>query len=158
MRRVIILMVNGERHELTVRPGRTLVDVLRRDLGLTGTKEGCDVGECGVCTVLLDGVPVRGCLTLAIDVRGREVTTVEGLMQDGRLHPIQEAFVRVGAIQCGFCTPGAILVAKALLDETPHPTEAEIREALSGNLCRCTGYGKIIEAVQAAARVLAGSG
>jgi carbon-monoxide dehydrogenase small subunit len=151
VKRAVSLVVNGERHDLLVRTDRTLLEVLRRDLRLTGAKEGCEVGECGVCTVLLDGVPVRACLTLAVDVRGREVTTIEGLASDGRLHPVQEAFVREGAIQCGFCSPGMILVAKALLDEVPIPTENEVRQAISGNLCRCTGYQKIISAVLRAA-------
>lgn len=151
MKRPVSLIVNGESHDLLIRPDRTLLEVLRRDLRLTGTKEGCEVGECGVCTVLLDGVPVRACLTLAVDVRGRAVTTIEGLASDGRLHPVQEAFVREGAIQCGFCSPGMILVAKALLDEVPAPTEEVIRHAISGNLCRCTGYGKIVSAVLRAA-------
>ena len=151
MKRAVTLTVNGEPQDLLVRPDRTLLDVLRRDLRLTGAKEGCDVGECGVCTVLLDGVPVRACLTLAVDVRARQVTTIEGLASHGRLHPVQEAFVREGAIQCGFCSPGMILVAKALLDETPTPTEEAVRQALSGNLCRCTGYGKIVSAILSAA-------
>ena len=151
MKRAVTLTVNGEPQDLLVRPDRTLLDVLRRDLRLTGAKEGCEVGECGVCTVLLDGVPVRACLTLAVDVRARQVTTIEGLASGGRLHPVQEAFVREGAIQCGFCSPGMILVAKALLDETPTPTEEAVRQALSGNLCRCTGYGKIVSAILSAA-------
>ena len=151
MKRAVTLTVNGEPQDLLIRPDRTLLDVLRRDLRLTGAKEGCEVGECGVCTVLLDGVPVRACLTLAVDVRARQVTTIEGLASDGRLHPVQEAFVREGAIQCGFCSPGMILVAKALLDETPTPTEEAVRQALSGNLCRCTGYGKIVSAILSAA-------
>ncbi len=151
MKRPIRLVVNGESHDLLVRPDRTLLEVLRRNLRLTGAKEGCEVGECGVCTVLLDGVPVRACLTLAVDVRGRAVTTIEGVASDGELHPVQNAFVREGAIQCGFCTPGMILVAKALLDEVPQPTEEMIRKAISGNLCRCTGYGKIVAAVLAVA-------
>ena len=151
MKRAVTLTVNGEPQDLLVRPDRTLLDVLRRDLRLTGAKEGCEVGECGVCTVLLDGVPVRACLTLAVDVRARQVTTIEGLASHGRLHPVQEAFVREGAIQCGFCSPGMILVAKALLDETPTPTEEAVRQALSGNLCRCTGYGKIVSAILSAA-------
>ena len=151
MKRAVTLTVNGEPQDLLVRPDRTLLDVLRRDLRLTGAKEGCEVGECGVCTVLLDGVPVRACLTLAVDVRARQVTTIEGLASDGRLHPVQEAFVREGAIQCGFCSPGMILVAKALLDETSTPTEEAVRQALSGNLCRCTGYGKIVSAILSAA-------
>ncbi len=151
MKRTIQLDVNGEPCEVAVPAERTLLEVLRRDLGLSGTKEGCDVGECGTCTVLLDGLPVRACLTLAVDVRGRAVTTVEGLAAGGRLHPLQEAFAREGAVQCGFCTPGMLLVAKALLDEVPRPTEEDVRQAVAGNLCRCTGYAKIVAAVRAAA-------
>ncbi len=119
---------------------------------MTGTKEGCASGECGACTVLLDGEPVRSCLTLAVDVRGREVTTIEGVAENGRPHKIQQAFIDFGAIQCGFCTPGMILVAKALLQKGPQPTEEEIRKAISGNLCRCTGYAKIVKAIQGASQ------
>jgi aerobic-type carbon monoxide dehydrogenase small subunit (CoxS/CutS family) len=147
----IQLEINGNTYSISVLPQRTLLEVLREDLGLIGTKEGCSEGECGVCTVLLDGFPVRSCLLLAVDVRGRKITTIEGLAQKGNLHPIQKAFIEHGAIQCGFCTPGMILSAKALLDRNPSPTEEEIRVALSGNLCRCTGYVKIFKAVQAAA-------
>ena len=150
-RQEIELKINGKSYSLSMPPQRTLLEVLREDLGLTGTKEGCSEGECGVCTVLLDGVPVRSCLLLAVDVRGRKITTIEGLVREGELHPIQKSFIEHGAIQCGFCTPGMILSAKALLDEKPSPTEEEIRIALSGNLCRCTGYQKIFKAVQAAA-------
>lgn len=150
MTREIQLTVNGFPHRVVTGPGRTLLQVLREDLGLTGTKEGCASGECGACTVLLDGDPVRSCLTLAVDVRGREVTTIEGLAPDGKPHRIQQAFVDFGAIQCGFCSPGMILVARALLEKTPEPTEEEIRKAISGNLCRCTGYAKIVQAIQAA--------
>jgi carbon-monoxide dehydrogenase small subunit len=148
----IDLNVNGEMFTILVSPQKTLLEVLREDLDLTGTKEGCSEGECGVCTVLLDGVPVRSCLLLAVDVRGRHVTTVEGLAQGEKLHPIQNAFIEQGAIQCGFCTPGMILSAKALLDSTSSPSEDEIRVAISGNLCRCTGYQKIVKAIQSAAR------
>lgn len=144
-------MVNGDPHELLVDPGRTLLEVLREDLGLTGTKHGCDLGECGTCAVLMDGRPVLSCLTLALEADGAEVTTVEGLAQDGRLHPLQEAFADTGASQCGYCTPGFLVTARALLDAKPDATRAEIAEALSGNLCRCTGYLRIHEAVQAAA-------
>jgi len=151
-KRKIELNVNGEPFTVSASPQRTLLEVLREDLGLTGTKEGCSEGECGVCTVLLDGVPVRSCLLFAVDVRGRKVTTVEGLAQGQALHPIQEAFVAHGAVQCGFCTPGMILSAKALLDRNSSPTEDEIRVAISGNLCRCTGYQKIVEAILAASR------
>ncbi len=149
----IELHVNGETFTVSVPPQKTLLAVLREDLELTGTKEGCSEGECGVCTVLLDGEPVRSCLLLAVDVRGRHVTTVEGLAQGEKLHPLQKAFIEEGAIQCGFCTPGMMLSAKALLDSTASPTEDEIRVAISGNLCRCTGYQKIIKAIQAASRI-----
>jgi carbon-monoxide dehydrogenase small subunit len=149
LKQQIDFKINGAGASLSVDPGRTLLQVLRDDLGLTGTKEGCGTGECGACTVLLDNEPVRSCLLLAVDANGREVTTIEGLSRDGQPHKIQQAFVDVGAIQCGFCTPGMVLVTKALLDTKPHPTESEIREAISGNLCRCTGYAKIVKAVQA---------
>jgi aerobic-type carbon monoxide dehydrogenase small subunit (CoxS/CutS family) len=150
-KRDIQLDINGDTYSILVLPQRTLLEVLREDLGLIGTKEGCSEGECGVCTVLLDGLPVRSCLLLAIDVRGRKITTIEGLSKHGELHPIQNAFIEHGAIQCGFCTPGMILSAKAILDQNPSPSEEEIRIGLSGNLCRCTGYVKIFKAVQAAA-------
>jgi len=151
MKRLLTLNVNGREHELATVPMRTLAEVLREDLGLTGVKQGCGEGECGTCTVLLDGRPVNACLVLAVEARGREVTTIEGLADGARLHPLQRAFIEQGAIQCGFCTPGMILTAKALLDENPGPDKSEIRAALSGNLCRCTGYQKIVEAVAAAA-------
>lgn len=128
----------------------TLLEALRERLGLTGTKRGCDMGQCGACTVLLDGQPVRSCLTLAIDAQGQEITTIEGLARNGELHPLQRAFHEHGAIQCGFCTPGMILTARALLAENPTPTVREIKQAISGNLCRCTGYVKIIEAITTA--------
>jgi len=144
--------INGKTYSVAVFPQRTLLQVLREDLGLTGTKEGCSEGECGVCTVLLDGLPVRSCLLLAVDVRGRKVTTVEGLAEGGTLHPLQKSFIEHGAIQCGYCTPGMLLSAKSLLEEKPSPSEGEIRYALAGNLCRCTGYAKIIKAVQAASQ------
>jgi len=144
----IKLNVNGKQLRVPVRPTDTLVDVLRDTLGLTGTKKSCGVGDCGACTVVVDGKAIHSCLTLAMDVQGRTITTIEGLEgEDGTLHPLQEAFVENGAIQCGFCTPGMIMSAKALLDEIPNPTEEEVRQALSGNLCRCTGYAKIIQAV-----------
>ncbi|MCX8117331.1 MAG: (2Fe-2S)-binding protein [Desulfobacterota bacterium] len=150
----IRLTVNHEVYDLLIASHRTLLDVLRNDLHLTGTKEGCGEGVCGSCTVLLDGIPVRSCLTLAATVQGREITTIEGLREGEQLHPVQEAFVRHHAIQCGFCTPGMILTAYALLMENPNPSEPEIRRAISGNICRCTGYAKIVEAI----RSLAGSG
>jgi carbon-monoxide dehydrogenase small subunit len=154
-RRIIELRVNGRRHELLVEPRCTLTDLLRDELGLTGTKQGCGLGECGSCTVLLDGEPVSSCLVLAVQADGHEITTIEGLALADRLHPIQQAFVDHGAVQCGYCTPGMILSAKALLDRKRRPSEAEIRSALSGNLCRCTGYQKIVEAVSDAGRRLA---
>ncbi|MCK9460473.1 MAG: (2Fe-2S)-binding protein [Proteobacteria bacterium] len=156
MKAVIRFRVNGREREILTAPARTLLEVLREDLRLTGTKQGCGEGECGTCTVLLDGAAVNACLVLAVEAAGREVTTIEGLADGPSLHPLQRAFVDHGAIQCGFCTPGMILSAKALLDRRPDPTEAEIREALGGNLCRCTGYQKIVEAVLAAARATAG--
>ncbi|MBU2550332.1 MAG: (2Fe-2S)-binding protein [Proteobacteria bacterium] len=143
--------VNGREEDLLTAPNRSLLQVLREDLGLTGTKHGCGLGDCGSCTVLLDGRPVNSCLVLAAQVQGREVTTIEGLSDGDRLHPLQESFIEKGAVQCGFCTPGMILSAKALLDRKKRPRESEIREALSGNLCRCTGYQKIVEAVRDAA-------
>ncbi len=146
----VILHVNREEYDLLIYPHRTLAEVLRDELHLTGTKQSCNEGSCGTCTVLLDGLPVRSCLLLAVDVEGRQITTIEGLAEEGKLHPIQQAFVEHYAIQCGFCTPGMILTAKALLDENPHPSEAEIRHALSGNICRCTGYAKMVEAITAA--------
>lgn len=151
----LVATVNGKPVDLFVPPNRRLLDVLRDDLGLTGTKEGCGEGECGACTVLLDGRPVNACLVLAGEASGHEITTIEGLSQNGRLHPLQEAFLEAGAVQCGFCTPGMILAAKALLDVNPDPDLEAIRTALSGNLCRCTGYVKIIAAVRLAARKMA---
>ena len=130
-----------------VEPRQTLLDALRYDLGLTGTKEGCGDGNCGSCTVLLNGQAVNSCLVFAIEVDGQEITTIEGLYQRGNLHPLQQAFIDEGAVQCGFCTPGMILTAKALLDSNPHPTEAQVRLAIAGNLCRCTGYDKIVRAI-----------
>ena len=144
----IKLKVNGCNFTVSIKPTDILVDVLRDKLGLTGTKKSCGLGDCGACTVLLDGKAVNSCLMLAADVQGREITTIEGLeREDGTLHPLQEAFIENAAIQCGFCTPGMLLSAKSLLDEIPNPTEEEVRQALSGNLCRCTGYAKIVQAV-----------
>ena len=146
--KLIHLVVNDRDYDLAVRPNETLLDVLRNRLGLTGVKKGCDLGDCGACTAIMDGATVNSCLVLAVQADGRSITTIEGLESEGGLHPVQKAFVDHGAIQCGFCTPGMILAAKNLLDQNPKPTEAEIRRALSGNLCRCTGYQKIVEAVQ----------
>jgi len=141
------IRVNGQDHVLRVEPYRTLLEILRYELGLTGTKEGCGSGNCGSCTVLLNGKAVNSCLILAAEVEGKDITTIEGLSSQGGLHPLQRAFIDEGAVQCGFCTPGVILTAKAFLDENPHPTEAQIRLAIAGNLCRCTGYDKIVRAI-----------
>jgi carbon-monoxide dehydrogenase small subunit len=144
------LTVNGEQREIFVAPWRTLIDVLRNDLGLTGVKEGCGNGNCGSCTVLLDGEPVNACLIFTGEVEDREIITIEGLARGGELHPLQKSFIEEGAVQCGFCTPGVILNAKALTDKNPHPTEEEARVAIAGNLCRCTGYDKIVRAIMKA--------
>jgi carbon-monoxide dehydrogenase small subunit len=149
---MIHLTVNGTPHDVEVPSSRTLLDCLRYDLGLTGSKEGCGVGVCGACTVLLDGKMISSCIALAVFADDREVTTVEGLAEDERLHPVQQAFIDYGGFQCGICTPGQVVAAKALLDENPDPSEAEIREWMLGNLCRCTGYYKIIESIRAAAQ------
>jgi aerobic-type carbon monoxide dehydrogenase small subunit (CoxS/CutS family) len=146
------LTVNGTLYELDVQPWETLLEVIRDRLGLTGTKEGCGLGECGACTVIMDGKTVNSCLVLAAEADGRQITTIEGLADSEKLHPIQEAFVENGGLQCGFCTPGMIMSAKALLDENPNPSEGEIRRAIAGNLCRCTGYTKIIESITSAAK------
>jgi carbon-monoxide dehydrogenase small subunit len=148
------LRVNGEILEVACAPHKTLLEVVREDLGLTGTKHGCELGECGTCTVLVDGRPQLSCLVLALECEDRPIVTVEGLADGPRPHPLQTAFAELGAAQCGYCTPGILCVASALLDERPEPTRQEIREALSGNLCRCTGYIKIFEAVELAARRL----
>ncbi len=150
----ISLKVNGVTYTLDVRPQRTLVEVLRETLGLTGTKKSCSEGECGACTVLMDGKPVASCLVLAIDAQGKEIVTIEGLGEAGKLHPIQEAFLKHGAIQCGFCTPGMVMSAKAYLDEHPMPTPTEVRKAISGNLCRCTGYQQIVDSIMAASKMM----
>ena len=151
-REVIALSVNGEEHELLLPVHRTLLEVLREDLGLTGTKHGCELGECGTCTVLVDGRPQLSCLLLPVQLEGAEVTTVEGLGSTARLHPLQRAFAELGAAQCGYCTPGILLAASALLKRDPRPSREAIRGELAGNLCRCTGYVKILEAVELAAR------
>lgn len=143
--------INGEKRTVEVRPTDRLVDMLRTTLNLQGTKEGCGIGECGACTVLLDGLPIHSCLVLAGQVEGRKILTIEGLAgKDGTLHPVQQAFIDAGAIQCGFCTPAMVLCAYALLQHTPHPTEEQIKNAISGTLCRCTGYVQIIEAIKLA--------
>jgi len=147
MKQLITLKINGESLEVAVEPSAILLDILRDELGLTGAKRACDFGDCGACTVLMDGKPVLSCLTLALDARGKDIITVEGMAENGHLHPLQQAFIEHGAIQCGFCTPGMLLSAKALLDHNPLPTDRDIREAISGNLCRCTGYKKIVEAI-----------
>ena len=146
--------LNGAETDFLCEPRQSLLEVLRDQLALTGAKLGCGMGECGACTVLLDGEAVCSCLTLAIEAEGRHITTIEGLGKPGALDPVQEAFAETGGVQCGFCTPGMVLSARALLDRTPDPSEAEIRQALSGNLCRCTGYGKIVEAVQRASSAM----
>jgi len=151
-KKLIDLQVNGEVHSLAVKPNDTLLETLREQLGLVGTKEGCSVGECGACTVLLNGRPVLSCLTLALDSAGMEITTIEGLSQGETLDPVQQAFVDHGAVQCGFCTPGMILTAKEFLKVQKEPSVDEIKQAISGNFCRCTGYTKIIEAIEAASR------
>ena len=147
MKRILKLHVNGEEFEVLTEIHKTLLEVLREDLGLTGTKRGCDLGTCGACTVLIEGKPFLSCLTLAVDVQGKKIATIEGLAKEGELHPLQKAFVEKGAIQCGFCTPGMILTSKAFLDENPRPSEGEVKKAISGNLCRCTGYVKIVDAI-----------
>jgi len=150
----LTLTINGERHDVTVEPSRTLLEVLRTDLGLTGTKENCLDAECGVCTVLLDGEAVNACIVLAVRCRDRAIVTIEGLAAGGELHPLQRAFIDAGAVQCGYCIPGMILAAKAYLDADAAAAEDDVREALAGNLCRCTGYQKIADAVLAAAHAM----
>ncbi len=149
MKRPVTLNVNGESYELAIEPNRLLLHVLREEIGLTGTKEGCSIGVCGACSVTVDGRLVSSCLTLAVGCDGKEIATIEGLAKDGVLHPLQQAFIDYGGLQCGICTPGQIIAAKALLDENPHPTEEELKEWMSGNLCRCTGYYKIFESIMA---------
>jgi carbon-monoxide dehydrogenase small subunit len=155
VRELITLHVNGERREVAVVPHHTLLEVLREDLGLIGTKHGCELGECGACTVLVDGQPILSCLALAVEMQESEITTIEGLELQGKLHPLQETFAELGAAQCGYCTPGIMLSGVALLRDNPHPTREQIKEALAGNLCRCTGYTKIYEAVESAAQRMA---
>lgn len=152
MKTLINLKINGMEQEVAVEPYWTLLDVLREKLGMTGTKKGCGTGNCGACTVLLQGRPVSSCLLLAIDARGKDINTIEGLARDGNLHPLQEAFIKYGAFQCGYCTPGVLMAAKALLDTNPTPSEQEVKEGLVGNLCRCTGYNRIVQAVMAASK------
>jgi carbon-monoxide dehydrogenase small subunit len=151
MKRILSINANGEDLDVAVDTRDTLLDLVRDRIGLTGTKEGCGNGNCGACTVLMDGEPVNACIVLALEAEGRRVLTIEGLAQGSELHPVQQALIDLGGTQCGFCTPGVVLSAKALLDRVAEPTEADIRQALAGNLCRCTGYDKIVEAVAAAA-------
>ena len=150
-RQVVTLLVNGEKSELLVAVHKTLLEVLREDMGLTGTKHGCELGECGTCTVLVDGKPELSCLVLPVQVEGRAITTIEGMADGSQLHPLQQSFAELGAAQCGYCTPGILLASRSLLEANPHPTRLEIQGALAGNLCRCTGYVKILEAVELAA-------
>ena len=157
MKKEMTFNVNGERYTVQVDIRRTLLEVLRETLGLTGTKEMCNKGDCGGCTVIMDGRPVLSCLTLAIEAQGKKIITIEGLADGYTLHPIQQAFVETGAIQCGYCTPGFIMSAKALLDRNPHPTEDEIKGGIANNICRCTGYVQIVEAIQAASRTMSGA-
>jgi carbon-monoxide dehydrogenase small subunit len=157
MKAQLTLTVNGEARDMVVPVHKSLLEVLREDLNLTGTKHGCELGECGTCTVLVDGVPVLSCLALPVELQGREIKTVEGMAENGRLHPLQQAFAELGAAQCGYCIPGILLTAEALLEDTPTPTRDEVREALAGNLCRCTGYTKILDAVELAALRMRGS-
>jgi carbon-monoxide dehydrogenase small subunit len=150
--KLLKLTVNGKHYELSVKPWVTLLDLLRDELGFTGTKEGCGIGECGACTVIMEGKTVNSCLVLAHEADGKEITVIEGLAQGEELHPLQEAFIEHGAIQCGFCTSGMIMSAKALLDENPNPTDDEIKRGIQGNFCRCTGYSKILKSIKAAAQ------
>ena len=157
MKQLIKLKVNGDEYEIAVAPWKTLNEVIRKELNSTGTKLGCGTGDCGACTVLVDGKAVNSCLTLAVEVQGKEITTIEGLAEsEDKLHPIQESFIEKGAVQCGFCTPGMIMTTKYFLDYNPDPTDDEIRKALDGNLCRCTGYVKIIDAIKDAAQKMKG--
>ena len=149
MKQHVVLKVNGEDYEIDIEPNKLLLHALREEVGLTGTKEGCSIGVCGACSVIVDGRLVSSCLTLAIACQGKEITTIEGLAKDGKLHPVQQAFLEYGGFQCGICTPGQIIAAKALMDQNPNPSEEEVKEWMSGNLCRCTGYYKILESVMA---------
>ena|SRR3990172_4499666 len=149
MKKLIKLKINGDHYEVAVEPLKSLVGVIREDIGLTGTKEGCGRGDCGACTVLLEGKAVNSCLVLAVEAQGKNIITIEGIAINGELHPVQKALIENGAVQCGFCTPGIVMTAKALLDENPSPSEEEIRDYLSGNICRCTGYVKIVQAIKA---------
>ena len=149
MKRELVLKVNGEEHDVEIEPDRLLLEALREDVGLTGTKEGCSIGVCGACSVIVDGRLVSACLTLAVTCEGKKIETIEGLAQDGELHPLQRSFVQYGGFQCGICTPGQIMAAKALLDRNPKPTTDQVKEWMSANLCRCTGYYKILESVMA---------
>ena len=157
MKQEMTFIVNGEEYNVQVDIRRTLLEVLRETLGLTGTKEMCNKGDCGGCTVIMDGKPILSCLTLAVEAQGKQIVTIEGLAEGFKLHPIQQAFVDKGAIQCGYCTPGFIMSAKALLDKNPRPTEEQIKEGIANNICRCTGYVQIVEAIQAAAKVMGGT-
>jgi aerobic carbon-monoxide dehydrogenase small subunit len=152
----IEITLNKKKYRLDVDPRRTLLELLREELGLTGTKEGCSIGECGACTVIMNGKTVNSCLVLAVEADGKEITTIEGLADGEKLHPVQEAFMEVGGLQCGFCTPGMIMSAKALLDDNPDPSDDEIKRAIAGNLCRCTGYTKIFESIRVAAKSMGG--
>ena len=157
MKQDMTFIVNGDQYNVQVDIRRTLLEVLRETLGLTGTKEMCNKGDCGGCTVIMDGKPILSCLTLAVEAQGKQIVTIEGLADGFKLHPIQQAFVDKGAIQCGYCTPGFIMSAKALLDKNPRPTEEQIKEGIANNICRCTGYVQIVEAIQAAAKVMGGT-
>ncbi|MFH0977327.1 MAG: (2Fe-2S)-binding protein [Spirochaetota bacterium] len=155
-KKIINLKINNENHQVIVRAGESLLDILRNRLYLTGTKMGCNEGDCGACTVIMNGRPVNSCLVLAVEADGADILTIEGLAQGSKLHPLQEAFMKYGGYQCGFCTPGMLMSAKALLDKNPNPTEEEIRMGISGNICRCTGYVKIVESIREAAKVMRG--
>ena len=156
MKRAVTLRINGERYDVLIEPATTLLEAVRDEAGLTGAKEGCGTGDCGACSMIVDGRLVTSCLMLALEAEGADITTIEGLARDGMLHPLQQAFIDRGAVQCGYCIPGMIMAGKALLDSNPSPSERDIRDALAGNLCRCTGYVKIVEAIAAAAERLQG--